>query len=172
MLANFARAEFVKTVSNFRKKKESHCLVFTFSRTKRELRHFHVVVVQWRQRNGQKSVMHGQSCYFANLNLSLFCRSRCCRCCLRWCFTGRFATTIFSATERCNIVVTLFGIVTTLFQHCNALLRSKSSLRIVLCNIAFKPPNNIAVPLYDGMQYDRLHVLGEERGSKGWSQAW
>ena len=46
MLANFARAEFVKTVSNFRKKKESHCLVFTFSRTKRELRHFHVVVVQ------------------------------------------------------------------------------------------------------------------------------
>ena len=32
----------------------------------REIRHFHVVVVQWRQRNVQKSVMHVQSCCFAN----------------------------------------------------------------------------------------------------------
>ena len=47
------------------------------SSTKREIRHFHVVVVQWRQRNVQKSVMHVQSCCFANLNLLLFCRSRC-----------------------------------------------------------------------------------------------
>ena len=51
------------------------CLVFTIS-AKREIRHFHVVVVQWRQRNVQKSVMHVQSCCFANLNLLLFCRSR------------------------------------------------------------------------------------------------
>ena len=55
-------------------------LVFTFS-TKREIRHFHVLVEQWRQRNVQKSVMHVQSCYFANLNLLLFWRSRCRRCC-------------------------------------------------------------------------------------------
>ena len=48
------------------------------SSTKREIRHFHVVVVQRRQRNVQKSVMHVQSCCFANLNLLLFCRS-CCR---------------------------------------------------------------------------------------------
>ena len=60
---------------------------------------------------------------FANLNLLLFCLSRCRRCCLRWCYTRRFATTILSETERCNIVTTLFGIVTTLFQHCNAVLR-------------------------------------------------
>ena len=46
----------------------------------------------------------------------------------------RFATTIFSATQRCNIVATLFRIVTTLFQHCLAVLRQKSSLRIVPCN--------------------------------------
>ena len=45
----------------------------------------------------------------------------------------RFATTIFSATQRCNIVATLFRIVTTLFQHCLAVLRKKSSLRIVPC---------------------------------------
>ena len=38
---------------------------------------FHVVVVQRRQRNVQKSVMHVQSCCFANLNLLLFCRSLC-----------------------------------------------------------------------------------------------
>ena len=44
--------------------------------TKREIRYFHVVVVQRRQRNEQKSVMHVQSCCFANLNLSLFCRPR------------------------------------------------------------------------------------------------
>ena len=30
----------------------------------------------------------------------------------------------FSATQRCNIVATLFRIVTTLFQHCNASSRS------------------------------------------------
>ena len=31
--------------------------------------------------------------------------------------------TIFSATQRCDIVATLFWIVTTLFQHCKAVLR-------------------------------------------------
>ena len=36
-----------------------------------------LVFVQRRQRNVQKSVMHMQSCCFANLNLLLFCRSRC-----------------------------------------------------------------------------------------------
>ena len=39
------------------------CL-FTFS-IKREIRHFHVVVVQKRERNIQKSVMHVESCCFA-----------------------------------------------------------------------------------------------------------
>ena len=48
------------------KEKESCCLVFPSS-TKREIRHFHVVVVQRRLRNVQKSVMHVQSCCSANL---------------------------------------------------------------------------------------------------------
>ena len=56
------------------------CSLFTFS-IKREIRHFHVVVVQWRQINVQKSVMLVQSCCFANLNLLLFWRSRCRRRC-------------------------------------------------------------------------------------------
>ena len=42
---------------------------------KREIRKFHVIVVQWRQRNVQKSVMHVQSCCFANLNLHMYCFS-------------------------------------------------------------------------------------------------
>ena len=53
---------------------------------------FHVVVVQ---SNGKemykKSVLHVQSFFFWLL-----------------CYTGRFATTIFSATQRYNIVVILF----------------------------------------------------------------
>ena len=43
---------------------------------KREIRKFHFVVVQRRQRIVQKSVMHLQSCCFAYLNLFLVCRSR------------------------------------------------------------------------------------------------
>ena len=54
--------------------------MFTSS-TKREIRHFHVVVVEWRQRNVQKSELHVQSCCLTNLNLLLFRRPRCrCRC--------------------------------------------------------------------------------------------
>ena len=45
--------------------------MFKFS-TKREIRHFHVVLVQARQRNVQKSVMHVQSCCFGYLNQLLF----------------------------------------------------------------------------------------------------
>ena len=57
------------------KEGESRCLVFTSS-TKREIRYFHVVVVQWRETNVQKNVMHVQSCWLANLKLLLICRSR------------------------------------------------------------------------------------------------
>ena len=57
---------------------------------------------------------------------------------LRRCYTIRFTTTIFSETQSCNIVATLFRMVTTLFQHCDVVLRWKSSLRIVPCNITFR----------------------------------
>ena len=36
---------------------------------------------------------------------------------VRWCYTRRFATTIFSATQCCNIVSNSYNIVPTL-QHC------------------------------------------------------
>ena len=53
-----------------------HSSLFTSSIT-REIRHFLVVVLQWRQRNVQKSVMHVHSCCFANPNLLFFLTSRC-----------------------------------------------------------------------------------------------
>ena len=62
-----------KTTSVY-KYKERCCLVFPSS-TKREIRHFHLVIAQRRQSNVQKKVMHVQSCCFANLNVLLFCRS-------------------------------------------------------------------------------------------------
>ena len=53
------------------KEEESCWLVFPSS-TKREIRHFHVVVVQRRLRNVQKSVMYVQSCCFANESYRFF----------------------------------------------------------------------------------------------------
>ena len=44
---------------------------------KKVVRHFHVVVMQRRQRNVQKSVMHVQSYCFIYRNFLLFCRFRC-----------------------------------------------------------------------------------------------
>ena len=57
-----------------KKKVVVHSLFTSF--TKREIRNFHVEVAWWRQRNVQKSVMHVQSCCFAEINLLLFCRFR------------------------------------------------------------------------------------------------
>ena len=58
------------------KEKESCCLLVPSS-ARREIRQFHVVVVQPQKRNVQKSVVHVQSCCFACQNLLLFCRFRC-----------------------------------------------------------------------------------------------
>ena len=58
--------------SSEKKKKTESCSLGFPSWTKPENRMFHVVVVQRRLRNVQKSV---QSCCFANLTLLLFCRS-------------------------------------------------------------------------------------------------
>ena len=50
---------------------------------------------------------------------------------LRWCYTKLFATTIFNATQRCNIAATLFRIVTTFSniakQSCTRNCRWESS---------------------------------------------
>ena len=65
MLAVFSgvSVEFKKTVSKFRKRKE---VVVAFSRR------FRVAVVQWRQCNVPKRVMHVQSCMFCQYKLIAF----------------------------------------------------------------------------------------------------
>ena len=74
-VGNFSGWNSKKLNQSSGKEKESRCLAFKSS-TKHEIRHFHVVVVQWLQRNVQKSVIHEQSCCFTNRNPLLFCRSR------------------------------------------------------------------------------------------------
>ena len=51
-------------------------LVFTFS-IRREIRQFHVVVVQRLTKKCTKSVMHVQSCCLAYQTYFSFCRARC-----------------------------------------------------------------------------------------------
>ena len=51
-------------------KKFCRCLLTFY--IKREIRYFRVVVVQKRQRNIQKSVLHQKSCCFANYKLLIF----------------------------------------------------------------------------------------------------
>ena len=46
------------------KEKESNCCCLFTSSSKHEIRHFCVVVMEWRQRNVQKTVMRMQSCCF------------------------------------------------------------------------------------------------------------
>ena len=67
----------LKTLSKFREKRKS--LSCVFPSTRRKIERFHVVVMQWWQRNVQKSEMHVQSCCqtyfffltFSRLNFSL-----------------------------------------------------------------------------------------------------
>ena len=56
----------------------------------------------------------------------------------RWCYAGRFATTISSATQLFNVGTLLQPFETMLQQCCNAVLRQKSALRIVPCNITLR----------------------------------
>ena len=47
-----------------------------------------------------------------------------------------------------HIIATLFRMVATLFQHCYSVLRKKSSLRIVPCNIASTLTAWISISLF------------------------
>ena len=99
MLVNFSGVEFLRTVSNWLKQdfKENRCFVFT-SQTKREIRRFHVIVVQRRQRNVQKSVLQVQSSCFPNLIQLLFCRSHCHRHLRRGCLTSVLVVMMMTTT--------------------------------------------------------------------------
>ena len=86
ILAIFSGIESERTVFKFRERK-SFCAVFTyFIKRWREIRKFHIAVVQRRLRNVQKRVVHVQSGCFASINLLLFCSSCCNR--RRRCFSA------------------------------------------------------------------------------------
>ena len=87
---SISKLKFVTSWRNFRglnpkgpdlsweKEKENFCSLFTYSiKRAREIRKFQVSDLQRRLRNVQKSVMHLQSCCFANINRLFFCCSRC-----------------------------------------------------------------------------------------------
>ena len=77
MLAKFSGLNPKRQYLSFEKEKENFGVVLTYSiKWASEIRKFHVAVMQQRLKNVQKSVMHVQSCSFANLNLLLFC---CCK---------------------------------------------------------------------------------------------
>ena len=62
-----------RTVCKFRKEKQIFCFVLTYPiKWAREIRKFHIAVVQQRLRNVQKRVMHMQRCFSASLNLLFF----------------------------------------------------------------------------------------------------
>ena len=61
-VGEWPQAGFLGTVHKFSKTKKIRSRLFTSSR-KREIRHFNVVVVQWRQRIVPKSMMHVQICF-------------------------------------------------------------------------------------------------------------
>ena len=68
---NFSWSWILKDCIKVQGKKGSRSLVFT-SFTKREIRHFNVVVVQWRQRNVKTSVMHvPRTLLFANREIKI-----------------------------------------------------------------------------------------------------
>ena len=53
-----------------------------------------------------------------------------CFCVLRWCYMGRFATTIFSVTQRCNVGTMLFTIRDNVATVCWAKNRCCESSRV------------------------------------------
>ena len=95
MLANYLGVQWILrdcTVQEGRRKDKETRYLVSKSSTKREIKNFHVAVVQRRQRNVQKSVMRVQSCCFTDLKLLLFCRSCCCR--RRRCLSSLFWYTV------------------------------------------------------------------------------
>ena len=108
---------------SWRKEKQSRCLVFSFS-TKCEIRHFQVVVMYWRQRNVQKSVMHVQSCCFANN----FLRTYCFYCHCLWRHLGHFISALFKNRQILKFKSQLTIVFFVALNCLNGPLRNKTLL--------------------------------------------
>ena len=106
-----------------RKEKQSRCLVFSFS-TKCEIRHFQVVVMYWWQRNVQKSVMHVQSCCFANNFLRTYCFYFHCL----WRHLGHFISALFKNRQILKFKSQLTIVFFVALNRLNEPLRNKTLL--------------------------------------------
>ena len=101
------------------------------------------------QNNGkerQKSVLHVQTCFLlirkkvcctCNLFFSLLIRSIDLDAIVWWCYTERFATTIFSATQCCN--------VGTICNHSKQCRKNSACLNSNKTKIYFKPYSNFLI---------------------------
>ena len=63
MLAKFSGLNPKEPYVSFEKEKQNFCVVLSIRRA-RQIRKFHVAVMQQRLRNVQKSAMHVQRCFF------------------------------------------------------------------------------------------------------------
>ena len=70
-VGRFSWSWILKDWNKLQEKTEVVVLCSRLSSTKREIGHFHVVVMQRQQRGAQKSAIHLQSCCFAYINLLL-----------------------------------------------------------------------------------------------------
>ena len=84
------------------------------SPAKREIRRFHVVVVQRQQRNIQKSVLQVQSSCFPNLIQLLFCRSHCHRHLRRGCLTSVLVVVVVVVVMMMTTTTTTDEVATTM----------------------------------------------------------
>ena len=84
------------------------------SPAKREIRRFHVVVVQRRQRNVQTNVLQVQSSCFPNLIQLFFCRSHCHRHLRRGCLTSVLVVVVVVVVMMMTTTTTTDEIATTM----------------------------------------------------------
>ena len=135
MLAVFSGVEFY-----FRKRKQTRCLVFTFS-TKREIRHFHVVVVQWRQRNVRDA--RAELLFCRSEPLTIFCRSRWRR--RRLCLSS----VIFVCVPLCISICPPFFANScwyTLLQALEVLGLEKHECKCIIITVTFFPQPTLPKP--------------------------
>ena len=71
-MSNFPGVDFLGTTLKFWKGKKNSLLLVYYVLHKRWIRDFHAVVVQWRQKGAQKSVLYVQSYCFANQTYCFF----------------------------------------------------------------------------------------------------
>ena len=98
------------------------------SPAKREIRRFHIVVVQRRQRNVQKSVLQVQSSCFANLIQLLFCRSHCHRHLRRGCLTSVLVVVVVVVV----VVVMMMTTTTTTDEVATTMTTTTKTMMMVM----------------------------------------